>query len=96
MIAVIAKKYVKAEKTEEFLKIAKELVEATNKLDEGCISYDLYKDPKEPNVYTILEHWESYKALEDHTKAKHFTDIIPKLGGFMEKPGETNVYEKLV
>jgi len=95
MIAVVAKNYVKAEKTDEFLQIARELVEATNELDEGCISYDLYKDPKESNVYTILEQWESYQALEKHTKAKHFTDNIPKLGELMEKPGETKVYEKL-
>ncbi len=95
MIYVVAKQFVDPGKLDEFLALARELVEKTNKLDAGCISYAMYQDMNDPSVITVLETWESQEALDQHGKAPHFTELIPKLGALCTKPPELNLYKKL-
>ncbi|MDT8718366.1 antibiotic biosynthesis monooxygenase [Clostridium sp. 19966] len=95
MIKVVAKNYVKEEKIEEFLKLAEELIEITRKNDEGCISYELYQDLQNKGILTMLETWENGEALKKHSQSEHFTRIVPMLSQFSEKPGETNMYNKV-
>ncbi len=95
MIKVVAKNYIKEDKTEEFLALSKILIQETNSKDAGCIEYNLFKDSKESNVYTFIEAWESYEALNQHMKAKHFLELVPQLGEMAEKPGETAVYTEI-
>ena len=96
MIKIVAKNYVKAYKIEEFISVVTKLVQETNKNDAGCIHYELFQDIKEPHILTIIEEWESKEALGKHMAAKHFVEIVPMLADFTEKPGETNLYQKLV
>ena len=35
-------------------------------LEEGCISYILYKDIESDNVYTIIEEWQYTESLNNH------------------------------
>ena len=95
MIKVVAKQFVKADKLEEFLPIAKVLVEETTKNDDGCIKYEMYQDLSDPLVITVIEEWENQESLDKHMKAKHFLDAIPKIGGFCDKPSEIALYKKL-
>lgn len=92
MIQVVAINYIKKEKVEEFLKLAKLLEHETNTKDAGCISYRLVQDVKEPYTYAFIEAWETKDALDAHMAAKHFTDLVPKLQDFMEKPGAMNLF----
>jgi len=95
MIKVVAKQFVKADKLEEFLPIAKVLVEETTKNDDGCIKYEMYQDLSDPLVITVIEEWETQESLDKHMKAKHFQDAIPKISGFCDKPPEMALYKKL-
>ena len=95
MIKVTAVNYIKAECAEEFLSVTKELVEKTNALDKGCIQYELCKDVNDPLRFVMLETWEDQASLDEHMKAKHFVDLVPKLGGFTSKPSELAILEKL-
>jgi quinol monooxygenase YgiN len=94
MVKVTAVCYVKEECLEEFLTIAKELVEKTNTLDKGCIEYYLYKDVNDSLHYIMLEEWESRSALDEHMEAQHFLDLVPKLGELTSKPIELTILEK--
>ncbi len=94
MIKVVAKHFVKEEKISEFLENAKKLIEATVK-EQGCIKYELFEDEKDSKVLTIIEEWEDMDALQRHSKSSHFTEIVPKMGEFMEKQPEMNLYKKL-
>jgi len=96
MIKIVAKNYVKADKIDEFISLVTILVEETNKNDIGCIHYELFQDIKDPHILTIIEEWESKETLEKHMAAKHFLKIVPMLADFTEKPGENNLYQKLV
>lgn len=67
MIKITAKHIVKENCAEELLKVLKELV-IKSRLEEGCISYSLYKDIESDNVYTIIEEWQDIESLHNHFK----------------------------
>lgn len=96
MIKIVAKNYIKNENIEDFIKLASKLVEATNKYDEGCIKYELFQDTVNPGILTVIEEWESKDALDKHMAASHFTEIVPQFAQYTEKPGEMNIYNKIV
>lgn len=95
MIRIVAKNFIKADKVDEFITLAKKLVQETNQNDAGCISYELYQDVSNTQILTIIEQWENKEALEQHMKAKHFTETVDLLKDLMEKPMEGNFYNKL-
>ena len=95
MIQVTAVNYIKEECLDEFLAVAKELVEKTNSLDKGCIKYELCKDANNPLRFVMLEAWESQALLDEHMKAAHFLELVPKLGGFASQPSELTILDKV-
>lgn len=95
MVHVVAKNYIKAGKTEEFISAAKQLVKETNEKDSGCIRYELFQDLSNPQVLTIMEEWENQEALDKHMAAKHFKELTAAFAELAEKPGEINLYHKL-
>ena len=95
MIKVVAKQWVKEDKLEEYLTLAKTLVEQTNKNDAGCISYALHQDLSDPLIITMLEEWEDQASIDKHLNAKHFLDVAPTLDGLCSKTVELNMYKKL-
>jgi Uncharacterized conserved protein len=95
MIKIVAKHFVKQDKIDAFIALAKKLVARTNELDAGCIHYDLFQDMKSPEILTVIEEWESQDALDKHMAAGHFKEIAPLLGELCEKPGEINLYREV-
>jgi len=95
MIKVVSKHYVKEDKVQEFIENARKMVEATLK-EEGCVSYGLFQDEKDPKILTFIEEWEDIEALEKHKTTEHFASIVPILKSLDEKPGDLNVYKKLI
>ena len=96
MIKIVAKNIIKEDKVNEFIALAKKLVEETNKNDAGCSSYELFQDLKDPKILTIIEEWENTDLLSKHTTSKHFKEITPTFAALSEKPGEINVYQKIL
>ncbi len=78
MIKVIAKSLIKDGEIEKVFNLYDELVEKT-RLEDGCISYELYKDINDENTLFIIEEWESQEHLEAHKKTEHFTKIVPQI-----------------
>lgn len=91
MIKVVSKGFFYEDKIEEALKLYEELVSKTQKED-GCISYNLFRDVDDKSILTMIEEWESLEALEAHKKTEHFTRLVPMVGKF-RKNSELNVYE---
>lgn len=60
------------------LEVAKELVAASLK-DAGCIAYDLFESSTRKDVLMICETWADQKSLDAHSKAAHFTTLLPKI-----------------
>jgi len=95
MIKVTAVNYLKPECVQDFLAITKELVEKTNALDKGCIKYELCRDLNDPLRFVMLEEWEDKPSLDEHMKAAHFVELVPKLGNMAAKPSELTMLEKI-
>lgn len=95
MIKVVAHNYIKVDKVEEFIALAKQLVQATKENDTGCIRYELLQDIKNPRLLTMLEEWEDQESLKRHAASKHFVDASARFADYMEKPGEVHLYQTL-
>lgn len=87
MIVLIAKSTVQEGKQEEFVRIAKKMVEETRK-EEGCISYDLVKDETDDVVFCFIEKYRDEAALEAHRASAYFQTYVPMLGALRTKPSE--------
>ena len=95
MVRVAASMHIKAEGVEEFLTLAKEMVEKTNKLDAGCVRYELCRDLGDPLHFMMQEEWTSQEALDKHIKSAHFVELIPKMDATNSKPAEMTLLEKV-
>jgi len=72
MIYVVATSQVKPELRDAFIKGAKECIEATRK-EKGCISYDSHTSINDPNLFVVVERWETREDLDAHGRAPHMT-----------------------
>ena len=90
MICVIATNIVNDEKVDEFIGIAKKLVDETVK-ESGCISYEFCE---KDNFYVFFERWQSADALDKHTKTSHFMKYVPMMEA-LRTEGETIIVEKI-
>ena len=95
MIKVVAKNFVEEDKIKEYVKLCKELVQATRK-EEGCIKYEMYQDEKDSTILTMIEEWECREDLDKHMNSEHFTRIVPMLGKFRTKESDLNIYNKII
>lgn len=92
---VIARKLVKKGTIDQVIKLYDELV-TLSRLEEGCISYELYQDKSNPLLLAVMEEWKSKEVLDIHMKTEHFTRIVPLLGEFTEERLDMTMYEKLI
>jgi quinol monooxygenase YgiN len=91
VIKVVAKSEIKNNQIEAYKKLAQELAQETRK-EQGCISYELFQDVQNNNVFTFIETWEDQDALERHLRSSHFEKIVPQMALIKEKQSEINVY----
>ena len=53
MIGVVAKLTIQSGKESEFEQVGKDLMAKVKANEPGCLTYQLYKSKKEPNVYIL-------------------------------------------
>jgi len=94
MIKIVAKSVVKDGEKDQYLKVAKELIEKSKK-EEGCISYELFEDINDGSVLTFIEEWKDSDAINSHNNSEHFTRIVPILGELRIGKGEINIYKEI-
>ena len=94
MITIVAKNTIKIGKTEAFQDLADKLINESRK-EKGNVSYNLYQDAKDDNIFTFIEEWENEDIIKSHNNSKHFTSIVPKFLDLQEKKSEINLYKKV-
>lgn len=92
MIVLVLKLEVQQGKKEEFIKIAKLMVEGSQK-EAGNIEYNVYEELDEKNTIAFIEKWKDQEALDLHEKMEHFTDNIGKLKSLCAKPPIKNRFD---
>lgn len=96
MIKIIARNTVLEGKKEEFISIVKELVEKS-RAEEGNISYDLWEDINNTNVFTFIEEWKDRAAVDEHNASEHFTRIVPQIRQLTAGEGsEVRLYTQIL
>lgn len=95
MIVIYAKCIVSGQNVEEFLQVAKELVEDTRK-EPGNISYELIQCREGRNIYAFLERWPDQETLDLHMASRHFKEAVPKFGRVLTVPMEISTHEILI
>ncbi len=66
-----------------------ETVIAATRAEAGCIDYSYGAEVTDPDTIIVLEYWESWEALEAHTKQPH-------MGVWMAKLGEVGVVSQSI
>lgn len=95
MITIVAECNVKPDKTDDFLKIARGLVEASRD-EEGNVSYNLYADLKDPAKFTFIENWKDQAAIDSHNATAHFLDFGAKAGPLFTGPLDIALYQRVI
>jgi quinol monooxygenase YgiN len=70
MIYVIATTQVKPECKDDFIRGHKTCIAETLK-EKGCIAYEGHVSVNDPNLYVVVERWETRDDLTVHSKAPH-------------------------
>ena len=70
MIYVVATTKVKPEGREAFIKGHKACIAETHK-EKGCLSYEGHVSVNNPNLYVVVERWETRDDLNAHARAPH-------------------------
>lgn len=70
MIYVVATTQVKPESRDAFIAGAKACIAETRK-EKGCISYENHISINDPNIFVVVERWESREDLNAHARAPH-------------------------
>src|SRR2546429_7628093 len=70
MIYVIATTPMKPENKDDFIKGHKACIAETLK-EKGCISYEGHVSVNNPNLYVVVERWETRDDLNAHGRAPH-------------------------
>ena len=80
MLTIIARPTVEPTRLEEVKTAMLELVEATLK-EEGCISYKLHQDDRQPNKFAFIETWENHELWQRHMEGEAIKKFNQKISG---------------
>lgn len=75
MIVIVVKQPVREKYADDFPSLVSEFTEAT-RAEPGCISFDWYRSPEDPNLYALVEVFEDEAAGQAHVESDHFKASI--------------------
>jgi|GEM_PF-1115023 len=95
MIKIVAKRYLKAGVVEEYMTLAKELVDLSRQ-EEGCVDYGLYYQEQQ-NLAVMMETWIDQECLDRHLERIITLGWPGKLNAYAdpERSGGAETYQQL-
>ena len=94
MITIVASGSAKADRVQDLVDLALELVRASRS-EAGNVSYDFYTDLADPAKFTFIEVWRDRAAIELHNETPHFRGFGEKAGPLFAGPLDIALYRKL-
>jgi quinol monooxygenase YgiN len=95
VIRLLAFLEAKEGKETELERILLDLIPPTLK-EPGNIAYVPHKSIENPRAFMFDELWENEKAIEEHFKQPHMTNLIEKLNPLLARPLELKRYHEIV
>jgi quinol monooxygenase YgiN len=80
-------------KNAEFEQTFLDLTAMVRENEPGNIFYALHKSAQDPQVYKVMEQYDSREALELHGKTEYFKQANQKLAGLVASAPEIEVLE---
>jgi autoinducer 2-degrading protein len=79
MLTFLARMKVKAEKEQDFLRLARELTSEVHAREPETVAYEFFKLRDEPLGYAVYEQFFNEEAEKTHLNTPHFHRIAPHL-----------------
>lgn len=92
-IGLLAKITVLEGKNAEFEQAFLALAEQVRANEPGNVFYALHKSADDPQVYKVMEQYESQAALELHSRSEHFKEANKQLGTLVAAAPEIELLE---
>ena len=92
-IGLLATITVRDGKAEEFEQVFLELTGQVRANEQGNVFYALHRSTSDPNVYKVMEQYESREALDAHGKSAHFIDANRQLAGLVAGAPDIEILE---
>lgn len=93
-VRVVVKVVARADTLADIRAIVLTLAEKS-RAETGCVVYDVIQNLAEPEVFLLVEEWESIAALEAHNKTAHFHEAVAKSVPLLGKPLEVGRYRAI-
>lgn len=90
MLLVLAKNIIKNGCREDFLAVARNLVENTRN-EPGCMAYDLVTDQENDGICYFVEKYADETAFAAHRASRHFQTYVPQLNDYRSEPSQMTV-----
>lgn len=92
---LIAKRLIREGKVDEVIELYRELAVESRK-EEGCVSYELFRDTKEKRLLAVIEEWRSIADLELHRQTPHYQKLVPMVSAMAEQFFDLETYDKIL
>ena len=82
---------VKSEAIEQFLVLAKPMVEKSNS-EQGCLIYKLYQEVGNPQSFIFYEVYENQDAVNIHNSSPYFKTFIEQISELASDKPQADVF----
>jgi quinol monooxygenase YgiN len=59
--------------------------------EKGCLSYDVFCDMEDENIYSLIQEWKTRKNLNRHIASKNFS-VLLGLESLLNEPMEIQIH----
>ncbi len=84
-VVVVAVVHAKAGLRDEVERITREVLIPATHAEEGCITFALHRDSKDPNCLVLVERWKDGDALGAHMGTAHLAEFRAQVGPLSER-----------
>jgi quinol monooxygenase YgiN len=78
------------EKRTEMMQTLLSMIEPAGK-EKGCLSYDVFCDLEDNQVFSLIEEWETREDLDRHIRSERFSALLGTKS-LLAKPLEINIH----
>ena len=78
------------EKRMEIMQTLLSMIEPTGK-EKGCLSYNVFCDPEDKHVFSMIEEWETRDDLDHHMRSERFS-VLLGTKSLLAKPLEITIH----
>lgn len=92
MIILVASFRIKPAMRNRMLELSRAMIDPSNN-EEGCISYQFFQNPFNPDSFMFFERWKNREALDYHFETEYFKNFTSAIPGLLAEKESVITYE---